>query len=389
MSDGILFLRVAADRIGAPGPDRIVGKMPFRRHQCGHLVPNHPDRREDGRHSKANCTSSGFESHLMGWGGSIWGNFGEDRGCLQPGQQERDQPVRHAEQGEDRPPDDQASFRRPEEGRPPGHVAGSRQGPRRPARGLHAAGHPGRAAGHGVSTSPTGCPASRPWKGARRTPTARFCSTSRKIGRGSNGTCGTGCSFSSTTNDPVGIEQAVAKAGRMLEGLGLKPVKDLTDGPEVWTWGPRPGWREGGTLLVAHLDAPIDAAVAAQSYRRDPEWVYGEGYRHVSRATGSHGVYPAGRCAGCGSSSRTPLAVLLYTDEGRSALHSGAAHPRSRSAGQARDRPQPGPEHQRPRDEPARLATLQSLRRGRAAAPGPTLQASTRSALGPGTSSTR
>ncbi len=31
MSDGILFLRVAADRIGAPGPDR----------------------REDGRHSKA------------------------------------------------------------------------------------------------------------------------------------------------------------------------------------------------------------------------------------------------------------------------------------------------------------------------------------------------
>ena len=30
MSDGILFLRVAADRIGAPGPDRIVGKMPFR-----------------------------------------------------------------------------------------------------------------------------------------------------------------------------------------------------------------------------------------------------------------------------------------------------------------------------------------------------------------------
>ena len=26
MSDGILFLRVAADRIGAPGPDRIAGK---------------------------------------------------------------------------------------------------------------------------------------------------------------------------------------------------------------------------------------------------------------------------------------------------------------------------------------------------------------------------
>ena len=29
--------------------------------------------REDGRHSKANCTSSGFESHSTGWEGSIWG----------------------------------------------------------------------------------------------------------------------------------------------------------------------------------------------------------------------------------------------------------------------------------------------------------------------------
>ena len=37
------------------------------------MVLNHPDRREDGRHSKANCTSSGFEPHSTGWEGSIWG----------------------------------------------------------------------------------------------------------------------------------------------------------------------------------------------------------------------------------------------------------------------------------------------------------------------------
>ena len=30
MSDGTPFLRFAANRIGAPGPDRIAGKMPFR-----------------------------------------------------------------------------------------------------------------------------------------------------------------------------------------------------------------------------------------------------------------------------------------------------------------------------------------------------------------------
>ena len=126
--------------------------------------------------------------------------------------------------------------------------------------------------------------------------------------------------LSSTTDDPVGIEQAVAKAGRMLEGLGLKPVKDLTDGPEVWTWATS-GWREGGTLLVAHLDAPIDAAVAAQSYRRDPEWVYGEGIG-TSRAPLVVMEFTLRALRRLRKLSRTPLAVLLYTDEGRSALHS-------------------------------------------------------------------
>ena len=72
MSDGTPFLRVAADRIGAPGSARIAGKNAIPGHQCRHLVLNHPDRREDGRHSKANCMSSGIEPHSTGWEGSIW-----------------------------------------------------------------------------------------------------------------------------------------------------------------------------------------------------------------------------------------------------------------------------------------------------------------------------
>ena len=84
MSDGTPFLRVAADRIGAPGSP---AKNAIPRHQRRQLVLNHPDRREDGRHSKANCTSSGFESHSTGWDGSIWGipdytNETGDRGPL-------------------------------------------------------------------------------------------------------------------------------------------------------------------------------------------------------------------------------------------------------------------------------------------------------------------
>ena len=73
MSDGTPFLRIAADRIGAPGSARIAGNNAIPRHQRRQLVLNHPDRREDGCHSKANCASSGFASHSTGWEGSIWG----------------------------------------------------------------------------------------------------------------------------------------------------------------------------------------------------------------------------------------------------------------------------------------------------------------------------
>ena len=52
---------------------RIAGKNAIPRHQRRQLFLNHPDRREDGRQSNANCTSSGFESHSTGWEGSIWG----------------------------------------------------------------------------------------------------------------------------------------------------------------------------------------------------------------------------------------------------------------------------------------------------------------------------
>ena len=73
MSDGTPFLRVAADRIGAPGSARIAGNNAIPRHQSRQLVLNHPDRREDGCHSNANCKSSDFESHSTGWESSIWG----------------------------------------------------------------------------------------------------------------------------------------------------------------------------------------------------------------------------------------------------------------------------------------------------------------------------
>ncbi len=75
MNDGILFLRVATDRIGASGPDRIAGKNATPGHQCRHLVPNDPDRREDGRHSKANARRA-VSRHTQ-WAGRVL--YGESR----------------------------------------------------------------------------------------------------------------------------------------------------------------------------------------------------------------------------------------------------------------------------------------------------------------------
>ena len=126
--------------------------------------------------------------------------------------------------------------------------------------------------------------------------------------------------LSSSTNDPVGIEQAVRKAGRIFEELGLTPRKDLTDGPEVWTWQTAAGL-DGGTLLIAHVDTPVDTEVAAQPYRRDPEWVYGEGVG-TSRAPLVMLEFALRALRSIRRLSRTHLGVLLYTDEGRSVLHS-------------------------------------------------------------------
>ena len=73
MSDGTPFLRVAADRIGAPGSARIAGKNAIPRHQRRQLASIIRIGAKMGRHSKGNCTSSGFESHSTGWEVSIWG----------------------------------------------------------------------------------------------------------------------------------------------------------------------------------------------------------------------------------------------------------------------------------------------------------------------------
>ena len=125
---------------------------------------------------------------------------------------------------------------------------------------------------------------------------------------------------SSRTDDPVGLSRAAERAGRIFADIGMKPMPELTDEPEAYTFQTARGL-EGGVLLVAHLDVPATGDTVRQGYRRDPEWLYGEGVGR-SRAPLVMLEYALRSLRSIRSLRRLPLGVLLYSDEGRDAVQS-------------------------------------------------------------------
>ncbi len=124
---------------------------------------------------------------------------------------------------------------------------------------------------------------------------------------------------SSRTDDPVGLQQVQGRASRLFDELGMKQVKDLTDEPEVATWQTAAGL-DDGTLLIAHLDAPVEAPFAAPAFRRDPEWLYGEAIG--SRAALVSMEYALRSLRAMRRLRKVPLGVVLYSDEGHDARNS-------------------------------------------------------------------
>jgi D-alanine-D-alanine ligase len=127
-------------------------------------------------------------------------------------------------------------------------------------------------------------------------------------------------SISSRTSDPAGIQEMSKRVTALATELKLRPVSELTDDRVVWTWQSGSGL-EGGTLLISHLDVPLDENSSAHSFRRDPEWLFGEGIG-VSRAPlvmlefALRGLRSARRLR------NIPLGVLFYADEGRECRYS-------------------------------------------------------------------
>ena len=128
--------------------------------------------------------------------------------------------------------------------------------------------------------------------------------------------------LSSRTDDPVGLSRAAERAGRIFADVGMRPVPEFTSEPETYMFQTVKGF-EGGVLLVAHLDVPVIDGGVQQGYRRDPEWLYGEGVGR-SRASLVMLEYALRALRNTRTLRRVPLGVMLYSDEGGDAARSRA-----------------------------------------------------------------
>ncbi|UCC30068.1 MAG: ATP-grasp domain-containing protein [Phycisphaerales bacterium] len=126
--------------------------------------------------------------------------------------------------------------------------------------------------------------------------------------------------FSSHTADPIGIQEAVRRVRRLFEELGMRPAQAFTDERVAWTWETAQSF-EGGTLFIGHLDVPSDLGSPAQMFRRDPEWLYGDGIGS-SRAPLVMLEFALRALRSMRQLRRLPVGVLYYADEGRDVRYS-------------------------------------------------------------------
>jgi len=118
----------------------------------------------------------------------------------------------------------------------------------------------------------------------------------------------------SRTDDPVGIQEAGQKLRGSFESIGLTLRPEYLKGRIAGVWSTRAGL-EGGTLFIGHLDVPLERGIVTQRFRRDPEWLYGEGIG-LSRSPLVMLEYTLRALKHVRQLQDIPLGVLYYTDEG-------------------------------------------------------------------------
>ncbi|MDF1543674.1 MAG: ATP-grasp domain-containing protein [bacterium] len=128
------------------------------------------------------------------------------------------------------------------------------------------------------------------------------------------------CHVSSRTSDPTGMREAKQLIQKFANEVGLLPVEECTDERTVWTWQTKATMAKG-VLLVAHMDVPIDLKAPSVAFRRDPEWLYGEGVGS-SRAPIVCIQSALRALRSIRKLKNIPLGLLIYTDEGRDCRYS-------------------------------------------------------------------
>ena len=124
----------------------------------------------------------------------------------------------------------------------------------------------------------------------------------------------------SRTGDPVGIQTVASELNDDLTELKLEPVQELTSDPHVWTWQSAAGL-DGGTLLLLHLDVPSDPSLAVQMFRREPEWLHGDGIGS-SRAPLVSMLFALRALRHLRRLRKIPMGVMAFADEGYDCRHS-------------------------------------------------------------------
>jgi D-alanine-D-alanine ligase len=128
-------------------------------------------------------------------------------------------------------------------------------------------------------------------------------------------------SLSSRTTDPVGNSLAMAKLDECFRSMNMRSVKEFTDKRSVGLWETKTGFA-GGTLLIGHLDVPLDNSIPRQPFRIEPEWLFGEGIG-TSRAPLVMMDFALRALRFNRLLHRLPIGVLYYQDEGRDNRYSG------------------------------------------------------------------
>jgi D-alanine-D-alanine ligase len=125
----------------------------------------------------------------------------------------------------------------------------------------------------------------------------------------------------SRTADPLGLQQAFKEVSTLFEDLGMRQAApELSDAGVVTTWQTKAGLNDG-ILLIGNLDVPVEHEFPAQTFRRDPEWLYGEGIGS-SRAPLVMLEYALRALRSLRRLQHLPLGVLYYADEGQDARYS-------------------------------------------------------------------